>query len=87
MRKKLFMMLLMGGVLMVAKAQSTKEVKGVVIDKNGNPLPGAKVQATGGAETAVTDADGTFNIEVSRWLKSLTATYPGMISKKAKLKK
>lgn len=86
MRKKLFMMLLMGGVLMVAQAQSTKEVKGVVIDKNGNPLPGAKVQATGGAETAVTDADGTFNIEVSRWLKSLTATYPGMRAKKVNLK-
>ncbi len=63
-------------------AQTTKQVKGAVVDKNGNPLPGAMVEATGGAESTVTDADGTFSIEVSQWLKSLTATYNGMRKKK-----
>lgn len=86
MKKILFITLFFSGMLMGAHAQSTKEIRGFVIDKNGNPIPGAKVQATGGAEMTVTDADGTFSMEVSKWLKSLTATYPGMKSKKAKLK-
>lgn len=63
-------------------AQTTKVVKGAVIDKNGNPLPGAVVEATGGAENTVVDADGTFSIEVPVWLKSLTAKYAGMKDKK-----
>ena len=69
-----------------AIAQSTtKVVTGAVIDKNGNPLPGAIVEATGGAESTVVDADGTFSIEVPIWLKSLTTRYAGMKSKKKNL--
>ena len=83
--KKFFISLLLAGVSLTSLAQTTREVTGAVIDKNGNPLPGAKIEATGGAESTVTDADGTFHIEVSRWLKSLTATYPGMSKKKMKL--
>ncbi len=64
--------------------QATQTVRGAVIDKNGNPLPGAEVFATGGAETTVTDADGTFTLEVPVWLKSLTARYAGMSDKKLK---
>lgn len=84
--KKTLLMLLMAGATLTAMAQSTREVKGAVIDKNGNPLSGAKVEATGGAESTVTDADGTFSLEVSNWLKSLTATYPGMGSKKKNIR-
>ncbi len=65
-------------------AQNTREVRGAVIDRNGNPLPGAEVSATGGAETTMTDADGTFTLEVPIWLKSLTARYSGMADKKVK---
>lgn len=84
--KKLFLMLLMIGAAFAANAQSTRQVRGAVVDKkNGNPLPGAKVEATGGAESTVTDADGTFTLEVSQWLKSLTATYPGMNKKKEEI--
>lgn len=83
--KKFILSLLFAGVSLTSFAQTTREVSGAVIDKNGNPLPGAKIEATGGAESTVTDADGTFHIEVSRWLKSLTATYPGMSKKKMKL--
>lgn len=60
----------------------TRVIKGAVIDKNGNPLPGATVRATGGAEVATTDADGTYSIEVPFWLKSLTASYPGLRDQK-----
>ena len=70
---------------MSALAQSTRVVKGAVVDKNGNPLPGAVVEATGGAESAVVDADGTYAIEVPIWLNSLTAKYAGMQTKKIKL--
>lgn len=84
--KKLFLMLLMVGAAFAANAQSTRQIRGAVVDKkNGNPLPGAKVEATGGAESTVTDADGTFTLEVSQWLKSLTATYPGMNKKKEEI--
>lgn len=79
--KKLFLLLLIWGVSLNVCAQ-TRQVKGAVVDKNGNPLPGARVEATGGAESTITDADGTFSIEVSQWLKSLTATYNGMSKKK-----
>lgn len=66
-------------------AQSTKVITGAVIDKNGNPLPNALVEATGGAESVTTDADGSFRIEVPFWLKSLTAKYAGLKDKKIKL--
>lgn len=68
-----------------ANAQNTKVVTGAVIDKNGNPLPNALVEATGGAESVTTDADGSFSIEVPVWLKSLTAKYAGMKDKKIKI--
>lgn len=67
------------------KQAVTRVVKGAVIDKNGNPIPGATVRATGGAEVTVTDADGTYSLEVPVWLKSLTASYTGMMDKKLKL--
>lgn len=83
--KKIMFMLLMTGATVVSMAQ-TREIKGAVIDKNGNPLPGARVEATGGAENTVTDADGTFSLEVSQWLKSLTVSYPGMRDKKMNIR-
>lgn len=77
MRKQIFSLLL-AGVAVMTSAQNTRVVTGAVIDKYGNPIPEAKVEATGGAENTMTNADGTFSIEVSQWLKSLTASYPGM---------
>ena len=82
--KKLYILLIMAIVAIGASAQATQTVHGAVIDKNGNPLPGAEVFATGGAETTVTDADGTFTLEVPIWLKSITARYAGMDDKKLK---
>lgn len=83
--KKIIFIALMLGIAFPIMAQNTREIKGTAIDKNGNPLPGVRIEATGGAENTVTDADGTFTIEVSRYLKSLTATYPGMKTKKLRL--
>lgn len=59
-------------------------VKGCVIDKNGNPIAGAEVIATGGGESVLTDADGSFRLSVHPYLKSLTASYTGFKSKTMK---
>ena len=79
--KKVFFMLALALTSTAAMAQSTRIIKGAVVDKNGNPLPGATVEATNGAESTTADADGTFSMEVSRWLNTATARYAGMRKK------
>ena len=85
--KKLMLIALLGLCAAATPAQtvqSTKTVQGAVIDRNGNPLPGAVVEATGGAESTTVDADGTFSLEVPFWLKSLTVRYAGYPQRKKK---
>ncbi|MDE6648724.1 MAG: carboxypeptidase-like regulatory domain-containing protein [Muribaculaceae bacterium] len=84
--KKLMILLAMAMMCSIAMAQSetTRTIHGAVIDKNGNPLPGAVVSATDGAETAFVNADGTFELEIPMWLKSVTASYAGYKNKKMK---
>lgn len=79
--RKIFLMLALALASTAAMAQSTRIIKGAVVDKNGNPLPGATVEATNGAESTTVDADGTFSLEVSRWLNTATARYAGMRKK------
>jgi len=84
--KKLILMFAVVAMSIAASAQTTRVIKGAVIDKNGNPLPGATVNATGGSEVTTVDADGSFSMEVPIWLKSVTAQYAGMKDKKMKIK-
>ena len=79
--RKIFLMLALVLASTAAMAQSTRIIKGAVVDKNGNPLPGATVESTNGAESTTVDADGTFSLEVSRWLNTATARYAGMRKK------
>lgn len=83
--KKILMLMALVICALGVNAQNTKVITGAVIDKNGNPLPNALVEATGGAESVSTDADGSFRIEVPIWLKSLTARYAGFPDKVIKL--
>ena len=83
--RKIFFMLALVLASTAAMAQSTRIIKGAVVDKNGNPLPGATVEATNGAESTTVDADGTFSLEVSRWLNTATARYAGMRKKTLKV--
>ncbi|MDE7410906.1 MAG: carboxypeptidase-like regulatory domain-containing protein [Paramuribaculum sp.] len=77
----LFAIIAVGSV----EAQSVyRNVKGYVVDKNGSPLPGAEVNAAGGGESVITDADGSFNMNVHPLLKKLTASYSGLKSKTLK---
>lgn len=69
----------------MAMAQYNKTIHGLVVDKNGNPLVGAEVMAPGGGATAITDADGSFSMEVPILLKKLSASYAGMENKTMKV--
>lgn len=79
----LFAMAMMCSIVM-AQTETTRTIHGAVIDKNGNPLPGAVVSATEGAETTLVNPDGTFDLEIPIWLKSVTASYAGYYNKKMK---
>lgn len=57
---------------------TTKIITGIVVDKGGEPVAGAYVNATNGPETVETAQDGSYSIEVPVWLKSLTASYYGL---------
>lgn len=70
----------------IMTAQNTKTVTGYVVDTNGSPISGAEVMAPGGGATVITDADGSFSIEVHPLLKKLTASYAGMADKSLSLK-
>lgn len=51
-----------GPPVMYAPATFSLQMKGVVTDKAGNPIPGIKVESSSGA-AATTDAEGTFDLE------------------------
>ena len=57
--RKIFFMLALALVSTAAMAQSTRIIKGAVVDKNGNPLQDETVEATNGEERTTEDADGT----------------------------
>lgn len=84
--KKLFLMFAVVTMSLTALAQTTRTIKGAVIDKSGNPLPGATVEATGGSDITTVDADGTFSLEAPIWLKKVTARYAGLQSNTMKVK-
>ncbi|MBD5326371.1 MAG: hypothetical protein HDS04_06810 [Bacteroides sp.] len=73
------------GIVSMTAQDNYKTVKGYVLDTNGNPIAGAEVMPTGGGTSAITDADGSFTMNVHPYLKTLTATYAGMGSKKLKV--
>lgn len=62
-------------------------VSGTVVDKQGNPLPGVKIEIPGTPDNAVSDLDGTFTLPISNpGKKKLVATYSGMKPSKEKIK-
>ena len=53
-----------------------REIKGTVVDDNGEPLIGATVKSSDSNGT-VTDLDGNFKINVDEKVKALTVSYIG----------
>lgn len=81
--KKLFLILpflLLAGL--AASAQTT--ASGKVIDRRGNPVPGARVSIPKSTESTLTELDGTFRIEMPAKAKRLTIDYVGMASKQVR---
>ena len=44
--------------------QQTIEIKGTIVDKNGNPLPGVNIVIKGTSIGTITDVDGNYTIQV-----------------------
>lgn len=61
-------------------------IKGIIIDENGNPLPGASVREVGVANNVVqTTAAGEFNITVASAESSLLISYVGYVNQTVKV--
>lgn len=69
----------------VVYAAAQQVVKGTVTDKDGNPIPGVKVEAVGGTESTLTELDGTFVLETRMPAKKVKVHYVGMQPKEQKV--
>lgn len=65
---------------------SKDTVSGIVVDKNKNPLPGAKVEIDDRSQSAFTDIDGRFRIITEAGAKKVRVTYPKLKEVKKKIK-
>lgn len=74
--KKIFLIFMIVFTAQVSLAQ-VKNIKGVITDSDGMPLPGASVAVQGGQRGAVTDFDGVFSIEAQKG-QTLVFTYVGL---------
>lgn len=62
-------------------SQQTRKVKGKVIDKEGESIPGVTIQVVGSTRGVITDENGVFEIENIAIGTKLTVSYIGMTSK------
>ena len=81
MKKRIFTILFMTFLLgwMQLSAQQ-KGIKGVVMDENDNPLPGANVLESGTNNGTTTDAKGLFTLSLTKENSTLTVSFIGYIS-------
>lgn len=74
-------------LLSVAMMAQTVNVSGVVLDNEGDPLPGATIQVLGKADASATsNMDGKFNLRAPQ-TAVLTVTFVGFKTKTVRLKK
>ncbi|KAF2328566.1 SusC/RagA family TonB-linked outer membrane protein [Flavobacterium daemonense] len=74
--KKIFLIFMIVFTAQVSLAQ-VKNVKGVITDSNGMPLPGASVLVQGSQKGATTDFDGLYTIEAQKG-QTLVFSYVGL---------
>jgi TonB-linked SusC/RagA family outer membrane protein len=74
--KKIFLIFMIVFTAQVSLAQ-VKNVKGVITDSDGMPLPGASVAVQGGQKGATTDFDGLYSIEAQKG-QTLVFSYVGL---------
>ena len=66
-------------------AQSTRTVKGVVLNENGEPMSGVAVKAVGFDAETITDNDGRFELKVGSFVRNVEASYENYITAKAEI--
>ncbi|MBQ7381747.1 MAG: SusC/RagA family TonB-linked outer membrane protein [Paludibacteraceae bacterium] len=74
--KKIFTLLFLAALSMGLYAE--KQVSGVVVDANGEPVIGASIQAKGTTQGTISDYDGKFEMEVPESVKTLVVSFVGM---------
>ena len=65
---------------LMAMAQATRPVRGVVFDAQGAPMAGATLTAVGSNDSATSGVDGTFDMMVSPYTKYIEASKEGYLS-------
>lgn len=65
---------------LMAMAQATRPVRGVVFDAQGTPMAGATLTAVGSNDSATSGVDGTFDMMVSPYTKYIEASKEGYLS-------
>lgn len=84
MKKTLTIVLMLLSGLNMAVAQD--EVRGKVVDSDGNPVAGAKITDSKGENVTVTDMNGRFKFPTAKELGKVTASYMGLGNASAKVK-
>lgn len=68
-------------------AYAQDAVRGKVVDKHGNPIPGVKLEIKGGQDSVFSGLDGTFILSPSVTHGSLEAYYSGMKPARTRISK
>jgi hypothetical protein len=84
MKRKLIISFLMLATSCISMSAQTT-VSGKVVDRKGNPIPGAKVEIPGTTESALTELDGTFSLTTQNAPMKVNVFYVGMQSKVQKV--
>src|SRR5689334_19040547 len=83
--KRLLLLLACGLLAFSQLSAQSRTVSGRITDPKGNPLSGVSVAVKGAQQGTTTDAEGNFNIKVSRSTKILVITAVGYASKEITL--
>lgn len=83
MKRGVLLSLFLWFTILMLKAQVV--VTGTVVDRDGNPIPGARVEIVGSTESTITELDGTFSFTLSSPVKKVRVLYGGMQTKEAKI--
>lgn len=74
--KKIFTLLFLA--LLSVSLFAQKQVNGVVVDGNGDPVIGASIQAKGSTQGTISDYEGKFELSVPESVKTLVVSFVGM---------
>ncbi len=77
--KRIFLFLVCCFVPLALLAQNTRSAQGIVFDQNGVPMAEAKLTTVGFNSSALSGADGTFNIVVSPYAKFIEVSKEGYL--------